>query len=123
METIGLEPTTSGLQSRRSPSWATSPDSKAMPIAEFQLSIFKSETDNQKPQIAMGPGRLELPTSRLSGVRSSQLSYEPNAIFDLRFFDWRFQTRNRKLAIVKRQSNSARRYNYTIKKEQQKNRG
>ena len=25
----------------------------------------------------MGPGRLELPTSRLSGVRSSQLSYEP----------------------------------------------
>ena len=27
--------------------------------------------------IAMGPGRLELPASRLSGVRSSQLSYEP----------------------------------------------
>ena len=26
----------------------------------------------------MGPGRLELPTSRLSGVRSSQLSYEPD---------------------------------------------
>jgi hypothetical protein len=25
----------------------------------------------------LGPGRLELPTSRLSGVRSSQLSYEP----------------------------------------------
>ena len=25
----------------------------------------------------VGPGRLELPTSRLSGVRSYQLSYEP----------------------------------------------
>jgi hypothetical protein len=32
----------------------------------------------------MGPGRLELPTSRLSGVRSSQLSYEPNSIARLR---------------------------------------
>ena len=29
----------------------------------------------------MGPGRLELPTSRLSGVRSNQLSYEPNVIY------------------------------------------
>ncbi len=26
----------------------------------------------------MGPGRLELPTSRLSGVRSNLLSYEPS---------------------------------------------
>ena len=25
----------------------------------------------------VGPGRLELPTSRLSGVRSNQLSYRP----------------------------------------------
>jgi hypothetical protein len=28
----------------------------------------------------MGPGRVELPTLRLSGVRSNQLSYEPNLI-------------------------------------------
>jgi hypothetical protein len=28
----------------------------------------------------MGPGGLEPPTSRLSGVRSSQLSYEPDSI-------------------------------------------
>ena len=34
----------------------------------------------------MGPGRFELPTSRLSGVRSNQLSYEPVAIFDFRFW-------------------------------------
>ena len=33
----------------------------------------KLRTQNQK----MGPGRVELPTSRLSGVRSNQLSYEP----------------------------------------------
>jgi hypothetical protein len=29
----------------------------------------------------VGPGRVELPTSRLSGVRSNQLSYEPNDDF------------------------------------------
>ncbi len=33
----------------------------------------------------MGPGRFELPTSRLSGVRSNQLSYEPNSIIDFQF--------------------------------------
>ena len=30
--------------------------------------------------LKVGPGRLELPTSRLSGVRSSQLSYEPDLL-------------------------------------------
>jgi hypothetical protein len=28
-------------------------------------------------EIVVGPGRFELPTSPLSGVRSNQLSYEP----------------------------------------------
>ncbi len=28
----------------------------------------------------VGPGRLELPTSRLSGVRSNHLSYGPNPV-------------------------------------------
>jgi hypothetical protein len=32
----------------------------------------------------MGPGRFELPTSRLSGVRSHQLSYEPDYISRVR---------------------------------------
>ena len=32
----------------------------------------------------MGPGRIELPTSRLSGVRLNQLSYEP---FQLLIYD------------------------------------
>ena len=29
----------------------------------------------------VGPGRVELPTSRLSGVRSNHLSYEPDEVF------------------------------------------
>ena len=29
------------------------------------------------PKLMVGPGRFELPTSRLSGVRSNQLSYGP----------------------------------------------
>ena len=28
----------------------------------------------------VGPGRVELPTSRLSGVRSNHLSYEPDEV-------------------------------------------
>ena len=37
-----------------------------------------SETSNLRSEISMvGLGRVELPTSRLSGVRSNQLSYRP----------------------------------------------
>ena len=39
-----------------------------------------SYVPEHKCQMTMGPGGLEPPTSRLSGVRSSQLSYEPNHI-------------------------------------------
>ena len=35
-------------------------------------------TTRQGRAVRMGPGRLELPTSPLSGARSSQLSYEPD---------------------------------------------
>ena len=31
--------------------------------------------------VLVGPGRLELPTSRLSGVRSNQLSYGPDVVW------------------------------------------
>ena len=31
------------------------------------------------PEVLMGLGRLELPTSRLSGVRSNHLSYRPRS--------------------------------------------
>ena len=39
---------------------------------------FKSEIRNRKSKMPLvGLGRVELPTSRLSGVRSNQLSYRP----------------------------------------------
>ena len=68
METTGIEPATSGLQSRRSPSWATSPGTAKLTIAGFRFSNRKTKNENLKSR--MGPGRFELPTSRLSGVRS-----------------------------------------------------
>ena len=43
----------------------------------------------------MGPGRFELPTSPLSGVRSNQLSYEPDA---LAFVTAQFNTQQPQLA-------------------------
>ena len=33
---------------------------------------------SKRPTVVVGLGRLELPTSRLSGVRSNQLSYRPS---------------------------------------------
>ena len=38
---------------------------------KFEISDLK---------LSMGPGRFELPTSRLSGVRSNRLSYEPPSL-------------------------------------------
>ena len=43
---------------------------------KFPVSSLKLETRNSK-LILVGLGRVELPTSPLSGVRSSQLSYRP----------------------------------------------
>jgi hypothetical protein len=39
----------------------------------------RHETAEGEPQCVVGPGRLELPTLRLSGVRSNHLSYGPMA--------------------------------------------
>ena len=60
VEAEGIEPTTSCLQSTRSPNWAMPPD-------------YLKEL--------VGLGGLEPPTSRLSGVRSNQLSYRPDLGF------------------------------------------
>ena len=55
------------------------------PVPQFEASsapISQYSIDNIQSSIKrLGPGRLELPTSRLSGVRSSQLSYEPQTIY------------------------------------------
>ena len=42
-----------------------------------QLSYTPLIKNSKKHAILVGPGRLELPTSRLSGVRSNHLSYGP----------------------------------------------
>ena len=55
VEDSGIEPLTSWMQIRRSPSWAN------------------------PPWKMVGRGRLERPTSPLSGVRSNHLSYRPLA--------------------------------------------
>ena len=48
----------------------------------FRDSFSRKNGGNQTPEIPfvlMGLGRLELPTSRLSGVRSNHLSYRPRS--------------------------------------------
>ena len=47
-------------------------------MAPFELQPLGG-FDQVRRQEMVGPGRLELPTSRLSGVRSNQLSYGPGA--------------------------------------------
>ena len=73
VERIGIEPMTPCLQSRCSPSWANAP-------FDFALA-------NSKNWLLVGRGGLEPPTSRLSGVRSNQLSYRPlQTSSSLKFF-------------------------------------
>ena len=62
VETSGIEPLTPCLQGRCSPSWATPPCSVVV---------------CQSPYLLVGLSGLEPLTSRLSGVRSNQLSYKP----------------------------------------------
>ena len=70
VEMSGIEPLTPCLQGRCSPSWATPP------WCFFQsFSIVFSFSFAWKNVV--GLTRLELVTSRLSGVRSNQLSYRP----------------------------------------------
>jgi hypothetical protein len=62
---------------------------------KFEISDLK---------LSVGPGRFELPTSRLSGVRSNQLSYEPVAIsisdYSLTILIKKSQIGNRKPTIL-----------------------
>ena len=45
----------------------------------FCYSVFKVRHQTYYYVCVVGPSRLELPTSRLSGVRSNHLSYEPKS--------------------------------------------
>ena len=51
-----------------------------------QLSYTPAARRSAPVDKLVGLGRLELPTSRLSGVRSNQLSYRPSS--ELRIPDW-----------------------------------
>ena len=46
-------------------------------ILYFALFSFQGSFETSKKKFVVGLGRLELPTSRLSGVRSNRLSYKP----------------------------------------------
>ena len=70
VEVNGLEPMTSCVQSRRSPNLSYTPNAIS-DCGSQRTFIPKSEF------IMVGLDRFELSTSRLSGVRSNQLSYRP----------------------------------------------
>ena len=69
----GFEPATFGLWAQRA-TWLLHP------AISRSISNFKSEIWNARRAGVVGLGRLELPTSRLSGVRSNQLSYRPESL-------------------------------------------
>jgi hypothetical protein len=67
VEADGIEPTTPCLQSRCSPT-------ELRPLA-----LPAHDVPQHTRAVLVGPGRFELPTSRLSSARSNQLSYEPGS--------------------------------------------
>ena len=85
MEMKGFEPTTPCLQGRCSPNWATPPRCfGSSPVCFFMLLYYVGLFLISLP-IKVGLSGLEPPTSRLSGVRSNQLSYRPlsQLLYDL----------------------------------------
>ena len=91
VEARGFEPLTSGLQSPRSaklsyaPSragiegWLRGRDLNPRPLGyePNELPDCSTPRHGLTCKTLVGLGRVELPTSRLSGVRSNQLSYRP----------------------------------------------
>jgi hypothetical protein len=70
VEADGIEPTTPCLQSRCSPT-------ELRPRLSRQR---RRRPPDRSLASVVGPGRFELPTSRLSSARSNQLSYEPGSV-------------------------------------------
>ena len=97
VEARGFEPLTSGLQSPRSAKlsyapvisvfvgWLRGRDLNPRPLGYEPNELPDCSTPRQFPQNVVGLGRFELPTSRLSGVRSNQLSYRPVSLLSARF--------------------------------------
>ncbi len=80
VEMIGLEPTTSAVQRRRSPKLSYIPNDLKRPGlrdygAGAEVPASYPERAPQKKMV--GLARVELATSSLSGMRSNQLSYKP----------------------------------------------
>ena len=58
------------------------PDLLRAKQALSQLSYGPNDLEALRPRTLVGLGRFELPTSPLSGVRSNQLSYRPNRLYN-----------------------------------------
>ena len=59
--------------------WPHSIRNSAKPRRAVGDAVLRLRTPSE-PEVLVGPGRLELPTLRLSGVRSNHLSYRPRAV-------------------------------------------
>ena len=79
VEMVRFELMTPCLQGRCSPNWATPPKFSIHDFSSCILfGVFLFSSDNsQSSTLWMGLNGLEPSTSRLSGVRSNQLSYKP----------------------------------------------
>ena len=60
-------------------SYGPIPRNGAKPRRAVGDAVLRLRTPSE-PEVLVGPGRLELPTLRLSGVRSNHLSYGPVAV-------------------------------------------
>ena len=77
VEVRRIELLTPCLQSRCSPSWAIPPFREQISARpNFIFELIRNQIER-----LVGLGRLELPTLRLSGVRSNHLSYKPSKGF------------------------------------------
>ena len=87
----GIEPMTSWMQIRRSPSWATDP---------WSCSDTNSMMTICSHRLSVGPSGLEPPTSRLSGVCSNQLSYRPMVLLFCQLHDIIVLSKQRTEAVL-----------------------
>src|SRR2546428_870 len=76
-----LNPRPLGYEPNELPDCSTprqSPLQTQIPIMQRpEITIPNPQSEINNPKSLVGLGRVELPTSRLSGVRSNQLSYRP----------------------------------------------